>query len=60
MDDGQSLPIDCVDICPVLFQQHSKINVAPEDGIMDTGEALVILMIKPNPFALGGVAVRVS
>jgi hypothetical protein len=45
MNDGQSLLIDGVYVGPVLLQQHGQLNVAPEDGIVDTGEALVILTI---------------
>lgn len=58
MNDRQALLVDCVYIRSMLLQKHGKLDVAPEDCIVDTSEALIVLTVQPSPFPLCCVTLR--
>lgn len=45
MNDCQTLLVDCVYIGTMLLQKHGKLDVAPEDCIVDTGETFIIFTV---------------
>lgn len=51
MDDSEALLVNCINICTMFFEKDGKVDVPPEDCIVNASEAFIVFAVEPGLLA---------